>query len=400
MLTASQSGLRVSAMAFTTVLACLSAFPQRAERLQRSIVSGHVVCADTNAPARLAKVTLNPLENVDVKSEAPNAAAAGATTDMEGGFSIPEVATGRYLVLVELAGYVSGISGLDAEEREHLKDAARKPPPPGSTVIEVANGLPLTVDLTLERGASVSGAIRYDDGSPAIGILVGLERKNSKGAWEPALESTLQTFNFFSKTHDGSEATDSAGRFHIDGMPAGEYIVHAHLPPQTITVPVASTGTFGIYDHPGVELDLYSGGAFWRKDAKAIQLGPGEGVDEEMEVPLSKLSVVSGTVIAAGDGHSVNHGTVTLSPKDDPDQGRSTEIEEDGRFRFLYVPAGDYVVRTENAADGPSKVQSERGEDTQARLHPYGTAETPLRVGEETAIVTISVPERETQPAQ
>ncbi len=135
--------------------------------------------------------------------------------------------------------------------------------------------------------------------------------------------STLQTFNFFSKTHDGSEATDGTGRFDIDGMPAGEYIVHAHLPSQTITLPVAGTGTFGVYDHPGVELDLYSGGAFWRKDAKAIQLGPGEGVDEEMEVPLSKLNVVSGTVIAAADGHSVNLGTVTLSPKDDPDEARS-----------------------------------------------------------------------------
>jgi hypothetical protein len=32
--------------------------------------------------------------------------------------------------------------------------------------------------------------------------------------------------------------------------------------------------------------------------------------------------------------------------------------------------------------------------------HLYGKAETPLHVGEETAIVTISVPERETQPAQ
>ena len=81
-------------------------------------------------------------------------------------------------------------------------------------MIDVANGLPVTVEVTLERGASVSGSIRYDDGSPAIGILVGLERKNSKGAWEPALQSTLQTFSFFSKTHDGSEASDSEPNGH------------------------------------------------------------------------------------------------------------------------------------------------------------------------------------------
>jgi len=372
---------------------------QRVEGAARSTVSGHVVCADTNAPARLAKVTLNPLENLSVKTAMNSEAARGATTDMEGAFSIPEVAAGRYLVLVELAGYVSGISGLDTEEREHLKDAARTPPE-GSTVVEVANGQPATVDVTLERGASVSGSIRYDDGSPAIGILVGLERKNTKGAWEPALESTLQTFSFFSTTHDGSEATDSAGHFRIDGMPAGEYIVHAHLPAQTVTLPVAGSGTFGVYDHPGVQLDVYSGEVFWRKDAKAITLGAGDEVNADLLVPLGKLRTVSGNVAAATDGHAVNLGTVTLSPQDDPEETRSTEIAEDGSFRFLYVPEGDYTLRTTDAADGESMVQFERGEKTQVRLHEYGKTETTLHVGEEAASVTLSVPERETQPAQ
>src|SRR6202021_3754519 len=106
----------------------------------------------------------------------------------------------------------------------------------------MAKGVRDTGEAPIERGASVSGTIRYDDGSPAIGILVGLERKNSKGAWEPALQSTLQTFSFFSKTHDGSEASDSAGRFHIDGMPAGECILHATLAPETLTLPAAASG--------------------------------------------------------------------------------------------------------------------------------------------------------------
>jgi hypothetical protein len=397
--TASQAGIRTSLFALAVLWLSLPASSQHVERAPRSTVSGHVVCADTNAPARLAKVTLNPLENLTAKTAVDSEAARGATTDMDGAFSIPEVAAGRYLVLVELAGYVSGISGLDTEAREHLKDAVRTPPE-GSTVIEVASGLPVTVDVMIERGASVSGTIQYDDGSPAIGILVGLERKNSKGTWEPALESTLQTFSFFSKRHDGSEATDSAGRFHIDGMPPGEYIVHAHLPQETITLPVAGSGTFGVYDHPGVQLDLYSGDVFWKKQAKAIHLDPGEDVNADIEVPLGKLSTVSGVVAAEADGHGVNLGTVTLSPQDDPEETRTTEIEADGRFRFLYVPAGDYVLRTEDAADGQSKAEWERGENSQVRPHPYGRAETALHVGEEAASVTLSVPERETQPAQ
>jgi Carboxypeptidase regulatory-like domain len=386
----------------TVLWLSLHACAQTAERAARSMVSGHVVCADTNAPARLAKVTLNPLKNVNVKTGVDSEAAPGATTDMEGAFSIPEVAAGRYMVMVELAGYVSGISGLDTEAREHLKNAARKPPE-GSTVIDVANGLPVTVDVTLERGASVSGTIRYDDGSPAIGILVGLERKNSKGAWEPALQSTLQTFSFFSKTHDGSETTDSAGRFRIDGMPAGEYIVHAHLPPQTITLPLAGSGIFGVYDHPGVQLDLYNGGAFWRKGAKVIELGPGEEVDAEMEVPLGKLTTVSGNVVAAADGHSVNLGTVALSPQDDPEETRSMEIGEDGHFRFVYVPEGEYIVKVADAADGLRAPRTSPHELMTVIIipdHLYGKAETTLHVGEQSASVTISVPERETQTAQ
>ena len=403
MATASQAGVRASLAALMLLWLGLSAHislqGQDRARGARSTVSGHVVCTDTNAPARLAKVTLNPIVNFDAKTAMETEAARGATTDMDGAFSIPGVAAGRYLVLVELAGYVSGVSGLDTDAREHLKDASRTPPL-GSTVIEVANGLPVTVDVTIERGASVSGTIRYDDGSPAIGILVGLERKNSKGAWEPALQSTLQTFSFFSKAHDGSEATDSTGGFHIDGMPSGEYILHAHLSPQTITLPVSGSGAFGVYDHPGVQLDFYSGDVFWRKQAKAIKLGSGEDVDESMDIPLSKLTTVSGTVIATADGHGVNMGTVTLAPQDDPDETRSTEIGEDGGFRFLYVPAGDYVLRTQDAADGPSKTQWKRGEDVQVHLHPYGKAETALHVGDATAAVTLSVPELETHPAQ
>jgi hypothetical protein len=406
MATASQAGVRASLAAMMLLWLGLSAHvsvqAQDRARGARSTVSGHVVCTDTNAPARLAKVTLNPVVNFDVKTAMEAEAAHGATTDMDGAFSIPDVAAGRYLVLVELAGYVSGVSGLDTEAREHLKDAARTPPL-GSTLIEVANGLPVTVDVTIERGASVSGTIRYDDGSPAIGILVGLERKNSKGAWEPALQSTLQTFSFFSKAHDGSEATDSTGGFHIDGMPSGEYILHAHLSPQTITLPVSGSGAFGVYDHPGVQLDFYSGDVFWRKEAKPIKLGLGEDVDASMDIPLSKLTTLSGTVVAVADGHSVNMGTVTLAPEDDPDETRTTAIDEDGRFRFLYVPKGDYVVRTDDAADGMQRPEPSAQELTDVILIPdrrYGKAETRLHVGEETASVTLSVPDRERHPAQ
>jgi hypothetical protein len=72
MATASQAGVRASLAAMMLLWLGLSAHvsvqAQDRARGARSTVSGHVVCTDTNAPARLAKVTLNPVVNFDVKN--------------------------------------------------------------------------------------------------------------------------------------------------------------------------------------------------------------------------------------------------------------------------------------------------------------------------------------------
>ena len=376
-----------------------TAHPQTAKRAPRSTVSGHVLCADTNAPARLAKVTLNPLRN---GADASSTATPGTTTGLDGGFELADVPPGRYLVLVDLAGYISGISALDQDARQHLKDVAAAPPP-GSTVIDVVNGQPVSVELTIERGASVSGAIRYDDGSPAIGITVGLEHKNNKGAWEPELQSTSQTFDILAGGRSDGVSTDSAGHFHIDGVPAGEYLLHAHLVSQTVTLPVSGTGALGVYTQPGVEFNLYSGDAFWRKDAKPLMLGAGDEVDVDMVIALAKLLTVSGSVVTATDGHAVSLGSVTLALRDDPDEVRTAVIDADGHFRFLYVPGGDYIVKTEDAADGAAGPTTEGTATTSqedSTTHRYGSAQTALHVGEGSDTIVLAVPEREPTVSQ
>jgi hypothetical protein len=376
-----------------------SVLAQAGRHAPRSTVSGHVLCADTNAPARLAKVTLNPLHNSTGPSDT---ATPGTTTGLDGGFELSGVPPGRYLVLVDLAGYISGISALDQDAREHLKDVAGAPPP-GSTVIDVANGQPVSVELTLERGASVVGAIRYDDGSAAIGVMVELEHKNNKGAWEGALQSTSQTFDMLPGSRSEGVVTDSAGRFHIDGVPAGEYLVHAHLSSQTVTLPVSGTGALGIYAQPGVEFNLYSGDAFWRKDAKPLQLGTGDEVDVDMVIPLAKLLTVSGSVVAATDAHGVSLGTVSLALREDPEEVRTAQIERDGHFRFLYVPPGDYVVKTDDAADGANAVTYNGTlppSQQDIPMHRYGSAQAAVHVGEGSNTIVLTVPEREAIASQ
>jgi hypothetical protein len=193
----------------------------------------------------------------------------------------------------------------------------------------------------------------------------------------------MQTFSFFTDEPVPSVLTDSAGHFRIDGLPQGTYIVHARLPERTVTVTMERDAALGVFDHPGEQLDLYSGDAFWRKQAKVIKVGTGDNVEVDLQVPIGHLQTVSGSVVAIADGHPVTGGDVTLSPEDDPGDARSTTIGSDGRFVFLYVPAGGYVLKTADAVDGDRPSASQR----------FGEAEMSVHVGDEAASITLSVPE-------
>lgn len=367
--------------------ALLRADGQTAKAPRGSVVSGHATCADTNAPARFAHISLNALRGSG--KDTPDAA-PGGETDLNGNFRIEDVRAGRYLVLVELPGYISGITGLDREEREHLQDADPELPA-DATILDVSAGVGATVEVSLERGAAVSGTVRYDDGSPAIGIQVALERKNSERKWEPLIRSSAEVSSMLFGLGDGAQTTDSSGHFRLDGLPAGDYFVHVKLSPKTITLPISGTGAIGMFEHPGVSLNLYNGDVFWRHDAKPLKVGRGEEVDVDMTVPIGKLLEVTGTVAALSNGHSVNLGSVTMQLRDDPDESRQTQIEEDGRFHFSYVPPGDYIFRISNAADGPPhELNAEEPKPT----HRYGTAEISASIAQGNTQVNITVPER------
>jgi hypothetical protein len=74
-----------------------------------STVSGRVYCADTNVPARMATVVLQPAEAVDAFSSGKSVStvAEGVQTLLDGSFFIPNVVPGTYYVIASLPGYVS-----------------------------------------------------------------------------------------------------------------------------------------------------------------------------------------------------------------------------------------------------------------------------------------------------
>src|ERR1700677_3022500 len=58
------------------------------------------------------------------------------------------------------------------------------------TPITVAANRTTTVDAVLTKGASISGVLRFDDGSPDAEGLVALLYKGESGKWAPYLPAT------------------------------------------------------------------------------------------------------------------------------------------------------------------------------------------------------------------
>jgi hypothetical protein len=228
--------------ALTALLAALSLLPIATAQRGRApgtppvtgSLSGYVGYSDTKAPARLAQVMLIKVYPADLPTNASTAeapataglAAAGLTTftqtGLDGHFQMPTVAIGKYIVLVQQNGVLNPIARIDLDAlnkiktgpltedqiKDHLADL---------TMVTIEEGKTAAASVTLTHGASISGTLSYEDGSPAVGVQVHLLAKTSSGTYQ---EPDMMTLGMAStSTTLGGSATDEAGRFHIAGLP-------------------------------------------------------------------------------------------------------------------------------------------------------------------------------------
>lgn len=369
-------------------------------------VTGHVLCDDTHLPARIASVVLQPI--LDLTSPAlkpegkdfkPEPATKIVQTLLDGSFIIPDVHPGDYYVIAEKIGYLSPLAQLSREDLNHPTDATAKLMATLLTPVSVAANRTSTTEVHLLKGATIAGTIRFDDGTPDAATGVSLLGRDKSGKWS----------NFRTKFLAGpfsSTLTDDQGRFRITGLPAGEYLLKTTLELSDVVVDHIFRESGSSSSNTRYSLDIYSGNFMRERDAKPIKLtGAEDSAGNDIEIPLTTLHAISGTVLEGATGRTVNAAHVAIHYTDDDAQLVSVNVsKEDNTFHFLYVPEGEYTLKITEARDvtrtevptcpnSPSRCLPPTHTEEKT-IRAFGNAEQPLVLHTDITGLTVAVPPR------
>ena len=371
-------------------------------------ISGHVVFADNDRPARFATLYLKAVEppspqddfftvlmesaitNMQGKQGSSGEDAAKslqaartatsnfltsvsdsmlcASIDADGAYTITGVPPGTYYLHVKAPGYVDSLAQFTPQDLTSADPNVRKHILATVATVTVAGIEHVREDLRLERGATLAGRLLYDDGSPAAGWTVTalLKRNAAEGPPPNILGIDLSQLPIGQKLDHA--VTDDTGRFRIAGLPTGEYVEQATLLTATLDrqpfAPVASSsGSFlsilsGVSEMSALRLSIYSGSKIHLREAQTFSLRAGEDrTGPDLTIPLSATHSIHGFLVAQSDGHALNQGTVQLLGLDsdgnpDPNLQFSTSVRPDGSFRFDYIPGpSSFRLVSAGAAD-------------------------------------------------
>jgi hypothetical protein len=295
--------------------------------------------------------------------------------DSDGRFVFRDLPQGTYSVSTQLSGYLGGSFG-------------QKRPGGSSTQIELSDGeRDGGVAIKMWKFAVVTGTVLDEAGEPIIGVQVRALRRTLSGGKRRLQQS------------GGQGTTDDRGIYRLSNLTPGEYVLV--MPTTQTTMPVATIDAYQLAmqkggpasaewnraqqesgapypDSSGTRVGnfvLQSSGfprsataptptedgrvlsyptvfypeATTSARAAVITVASGEekvGVDFQLRlVPTVRIS---GTVTGP-DGPAANLG-LHLVPADSDDQSlyedvATTVVDPEGKFSFLGVPAGAYIIR-------------------------------------------------------
>jgi hypothetical protein len=339
-------------------------------------VTGHVICGDSQLPARFATVVLLAVPTMVTPAADPNAKQDSAgmvasmksamsglnivqtQTGIDGSFAAANVAPGDYYIFASVPGYVQPMSQVQG-----MQDAGAdlSKPLAGVPVVHVVAERSVAAEITAVRGAAVSGKVLWDDGSPVPRVVVTVEASGPDGPLKTAQKPLPPQFGMLAVAGGFGgggivSISDDLGQYRIAGLAPGSYIVKATL--QVHTSFSMQGGAMNLAGMMAVKpLVIYAPGALHKADAKPVKLGTGdERSDEEVTINLAGMHTVSGRVASAEDHHGINSATVELTDGSDKDLVRSATVDGVGNYSVTFVPPGTYNLTVTDAEDtAPSK---------------------------------------------
>jgi hypothetical protein len=326
-------------------------------------VTGTVLCGDTHAPARGAYVSLQSPASTQPGPPLPRGDTFGAQTGIDGSFTIAGVTPGDYYVVVWHPGYISAKEYIYPGALSPQRNGGKDPLPSFVQRVTIVAGGTARVAIQLQRGGTISGAVRYSDGAPVSDVALTPKLKLSDGS--------------FADAGAGASHTDAAGHYRIDGLADGSYVVLGGIAG-------ASVPGFGGDRISGSGLMIFAGGGMRPSKARVIAVsGAHEYAAGDITIPLTGLHEVGG-MVTAPDGHRLNRGLVRLYPAGEPRFPVSAPLEADGAFNFHGIPADRYTILVGDASDWKLTPKGDGAlrYDERTLVATYGTAAVDVEVGD------------------
>jgi hypothetical protein len=309
-------------------------------------IIGTVFCSDTRKPCRGAEVFLR---GATTTPEAEETFSFETIAGIDGTYAFENLPPGKYHAVANLAGYLSSLIYIPPQptSQDPATRAAETAALVQSLQVVVVSSQTSTHDITLLRGASLSGRVLYADGAPAIHAIIQVEHADpDRKTGQPDQDHhTIPTDRDTASTND-------LGQFRIPGIRPGRYriaVVPQLQEPQG-AAPVA--------------LRFYSGDTLHRKAAKVYELRLGDDVGNiDITVPIGGLHRLSGR-LTTPDNLPLNLGVLTLTSVDDEAILYRTALDNTGAFTFATVPPGSYNLTLISAFIGtPVKTTKDPHDD-------------------------------------